>query len=202
MKIFFASTNLNKAKELGNLIAESGHSIVLPGEAGVEFDFEETARTFYENALGKAKALFDIVSVPVIAEDSGLCVPALNGEPGVYSARYGGDGVHKLSDKERNNYLLGKMAHLTEPGKRGAFFVCSMVLLIDSYRFFVCQETLKGEITFKPSGENGFGYDPLFFVPELDKTMAEIPLEEKNKISHRGKAGRQIACLVSTVLGR
>jgi len=191
MDILFASTNSNKAKELSKLLPN--HKILLPKEMGVEFDHEEIALTFYGNALGKAKELFDIVKIPVLAEDSGLCVPALGGEPGIYSARYGSDGVNKLGDKERNLYLLDKMKNISE---RKAFFVCSMVLFIDHYRFYICQETLEGEITYEPKGESGFGYDPVFFIPKLGKTAAELLPEEKNEISHRGKAGRAIASLI------
>ncbi|MCL2705433.1 MAG: RdgB/HAM1 family non-canonical purine NTP pyrophosphatase [Spirochaetaceae bacterium] len=191
MDILFASTNFNKAKELKKLLPN--HNILLPKEMGIEFDHEEIALTFYENALGKAKELFDIVKIPVLAEDSGLCIPALGGEPGIYSARYGSDGINKLEDKERNLYLLDKMKNISE---RKAFFVCSMVLFIDHYRFYICQETLEGEITYEPKGESGFGYDPVFFIPKLGKTAAELLPDEKNEISHRGKAGRAIAAII------
>jgi len=191
MDILFASTNFNKAKELKKLLPN--HNILLPKEMGIEFDHEETALTFYENALGKAKELFDIVKIPVLAEDSGLCIPALGGEPGVFSARYGSDGINKLEDKERNLYLLNKMKNISD---RKAFFVCSMVLFIDHYKFYICQETLEGEITYEPKGESGFGYDPVFFILKLGKTAAELLPEEKNEISHRGKAGRAIASLM------
>ena len=191
MDILFASTNINKVKELSRLLPS--HKILLPKEKGIEFDHEETALTFYENALDKAKALFDIVKIPVLEEDSGLCVPALGGEPGIYSARYGSDGKNKLGDKEKNLYLLDKMKNISD---RKAFFVCSMVLLIDHYKFYICQETLEGEIIHELKGESGFGYDPVFFIPKLGKTAAELSPEEKNEISHRGKAGRAIAALI------
>ncbi len=191
MDILFASTNVNKANELNKLL--TGHKILLPKELGIEFDHEETALTFYENALGKAKTLFDIVKMAVIAEDSGLCIPALGGEPGIYSARYGSDGINKLGDKERNQYLLNKMKNISD---RKAFFVCSMALFFNHYRFFICQETLEGEITYEPKGDSGFGYDPVFFIPKLNKTAAQLSTEEKNLISHRGKAGRAAASLI------
>ena len=194
MDILFASTNINKIKELSKLLPN--HKILLPKDMGIEFDHEETALTFYENALSKAKALFDIVKIPVLAEDSGLCVLALGGEPGVFSARYGSDGINKLGDKEKNLYLLQKMKNISD---RKAFFVCSMVLFINHYKFYVCQETLEGEITFELKGESGFGYDPVFFIPKLGKTAAELLPEEKNEISHRGKAGRAIASLIEKV---
>ena len=196
MDILFASTNINKVKELSKLLPS--HKILLPKDMGIEFDHEEIALTFYENALDKAKALFDIVKIPVLAEDSGLCVPSLGGEPGIYSARYGSDGKNKLGDKEKNLYLLNKMKNISE---RKAFFVCSMVLLIDHYKFYICQETLEGEIIHELKGESGFGYDPVFFIPKLGKTAAELSPEEKNEISHRGKAGRTIAALLEKNCG-
>jgi len=191
MDILFASTNINKIKELIKILPQ--YKILLPKDMGVEFDHEEVALTFYENALGKAKTLFDIVKIPVIAEDSGLCVPALGGEPGIYSARYGSDGVNKLGDKEKNQYLLNNMKNISQ---RHAYYVCSMIFLVNHDRFYICQETLEGEITHEPKGESGFGYDPVFFIPKLGKTAAELSPDEKNEISHRGKATRVIASLI------
>ncbi|MCL2791774.1 MAG: RdgB/HAM1 family non-canonical purine NTP pyrophosphatase [Spirochaetaceae bacterium] len=191
MDILFASTNMDKLKELIKILPN--HKILLPKDMGIEFDHEEIALTFYENALGKAKTLFDIVKIPVIAEDSGLCVPAIGGEPGIYSARYGSDGKNKLSDKEKNLYLLSKMKNISN---REAFYVCSMVFLINHERFYICQETLEGEITYEEKGAAGFGYDPVFFIPKLNKTAAELLPEEKNEVSHRGKAARVIASLI------
>ncbi len=198
MKILLASSNKNKALELNQIIP--GHNIILPQQIGINFDFEENGTTFLDNALGKAKALFSQVKIPVIADDSGLCVPALGGEPGVYSARYGSDGNAKLTDADRNIFLLKKMEGLTERSDRKAFFVCSIVLVLDCYRFYVCQETIEGEITFEPRGNCGFGYDPVFFVSKSGKTVAEMSPEEKNSISHRGKAGKAMASLIDRLL--
>jgi len=191
MKILLASSNKNKAVELTPVMP--GHTILLPGEIGIKFDFEETGLTFLDNALGKAKALFTQTKTPVIGEDSGLCIPALGGEPGIYSARYGSDGTNKLGDKERNSYLLEKMKNISD---RRAYFVCSMVLVLDCERFYVCQETVKGEITREPRGDGGFGYDPLFFITEYGKTAAELTAGEKNTVSHRGRAGMAMAKLI------
>ena len=119
MKILLASSNKNKAVELTPVMP--GHTILLPGEIGIKFDFEETGLTFLDNALGKAKALFTQTKTPVIGEDSGLCIPALGGEPGIYSARYGSDGTNKLGDKARNSYLLETMKNISD---RRAYFVC------------------------------------------------------------------------------
>ncbi|MCL2293742.1 MAG: RdgB/HAM1 family non-canonical purine NTP pyrophosphatase [Spirochaetes bacterium] len=194
MDILFASTNINKVKELNKLLPN--HKILIPKDMGLDFDHEEIALTFYENAFGKANALFDIVKMPVLAEDSGLCVPALGGEPGIHSAYYGGNGKIRLSDKEKNLYLLDKMKNVSD---RKAYYVCSMVFLINLDRFFICQETLEGEIIYEERGVSGFGYDPLFFIPELGKTAAELSAEEKNEISHRGKAGRAIVSLIERI---
>ena len=191
MKIIMASNNRNKLKELSEIVPE--HDFVLPADIEIDFDFDETGSTYLENSLGKALALHKIVGLPVIADDSGLSVPALGGEPGIYSARYGSEGNEKLSDSDRNNYLLEKMETVKD---RRAFFVCSMVFLIDEYKFFTAQETVEGTITHKPAGENGFGYDPLFYIDQFKKTAAELSPEEKHSVSHRGKAGRVIAEII------
>ena len=147
--------------------------------------------------MGKAFALLKKSDRPVIADDSGLVVPALNGEPGIYSARYGSKEKHrKLDTPARNRYLLERMEGITD---RRAFFVCCMVLAVSEERFFVAQETLRGEITYAPRGENGFGYDPLFFLPEYGKTVAELPEDEKNSISHRGVAGLRIKAIIESL---
>ena len=191
MKIIMASNNRNKLKELSQIVPE--HSFVLPEDEGIDFNFDETGSTYLENSLGKALALYNMLKIPVIADDSGLSVPSLGGEPGIYSARYGSEGGAKLSDAERNLYLLDKMKNIKD---RKAFFVCSMVFLINEYQFFTAQETVEGEITYKPAGENGFGYDPLFFIKNFGKTAAELTAEEKHSVSHRGKAGRVIADII------
>jgi XTP/dITP diphosphohydrolase len=191
MKILLASANIHKANEMSQIL--SSHTIILPEQIGISFDFEESGLTFLDNALGKAKALFCRAKSPVIADDSGLCVPALGGEPGVYSARYGSDGVKKLSDSDRNNYLLEKMKDITD---RKAFFVCSMVFMLDCSRFYIFQETVEGEIITEPRGIGGFGYDPLFYIKEYGKTAAELSADEKNAISHRGKAGAHVNALI------
>ncbi len=178
MKIIMASNNRNKLKELSEIVPE--HNFILPADEGIDFDFDETGSTYLENSLGKAMALYDLLKIPVIADDSGLSVPALGGEPGIYSARYGSEGGAKLSDADRNNYLLKKMDGIKN---REAFFVCSMVFVVNKYKFFTAQETVEGIITHKPSGENGFGYDPLFYIKEFERTAAELSLR-KNTAYH------------------
>ena len=193
MNIVLASQNAHKKVELSDIL--QGHTILLPRDEGIDFDVEETGETFLDNALIKAQHLHMLTGKPVLADDSGLCVPALDGAPGVLSARYGSDdGNAKLSDADRNAYLL---RNLTGVADRKAYFVCSMVLLFDVSRFFIAQETVHGEITLSPQGDNGFGYDPLFFLPDYGKTVAQLPAAEKNRISHRAKAALAIAKLLA-----
>jgi XTP/dITP diphosphohydrolase len=214
MTIWFATGNAHKKQELQAILP--GHTIKIPADAGITgFDPDETGRTFLENALIKARALHQLIADryptdigPVIADDSGLCVDALAGRPGIYSARYGstgrfgsigryggsaGDGK-KLDTGERNALLLRELG---DTPNRSARFVCAMVLLFSEDRFSAVQETLEGELIREERGTGGFGYDPILFIPELGRTVAELSEDEKNRISHRGKAGRQIAKLLS-----
>lgn len=192
MTIILASGNRHKKAEIVKILPS--HTILLPEENSISFEYEETGDTFLDNALGKALHLYDLAGVPALADDSGLCVPALGGAPGVFSARYGSaEKGGELSDSDRNEYLLENMKDVSD---RRAFFVCSMVLLLNESRFFVAQETVHGEITLSPQGAGGFGYDPLFFLPNIGKTVAQLTPEKKNEISHRGKAAAAIARLI------
>ena len=183
MKIYLASGNVNKKREVQELLPS--HTIVLPKDEGIEFDPEETGSTFFENAMIKAKALYDIVKAPVLADDSGLCVDFLNGAPGIHSARYGSpDGEHVSAEAGINKVL----AELKGVKDRSAHFACCMVFLLDENRFYSVQETCEGYITESPSGAGGFGYDPIFFGEKFGKTFAELTSEQKNSISHRGRA--------------
>jgi len=183
-----ASNNGHKHAEFVRLFPN--HTILRPSDLGLEFAFPEDGETFLENAFGKALALYHVAKRPVIGDDSGLCVAALGGEPGVFSSRYGAgvDGA-LLDAPKRNAYLLDRMEGIED---RSAFFVCCMVLLVDETRFFVAQETVHGTIAESPRGDNGFGYDPLFLLPDRGMTIAELPDEEKDAISHRGRAARRI----------
>jgi XTP/dITP diphosphohydrolase len=198
MELLLATNNVNKKREYEEIL--SLHHILLPSDIGLDFDFDETGSTYFENAFGKGMTLFRQVRKPVIADDSGLSVPALGGAPGLYSSRYGapqkGD---KLPAPERNKYLLRKMEHIED---RRAFFVCCFVLILEAYRFFSVQETLKGAISREPAGTGGFGYDPIFFLPAYGKTVAELPAETKHSLSHRGKAGKRMAALMHNTLER
>jgi len=191
MEIILASGNRHKLFELKEILTD--HTLLLPEDIGISFDFEETGTSFLENSQGKAFALFNKINRPVLADDSGLIVEALNGEPGIYSARYGCVNGIELEAPARNLYLLDK---LQGESNLSAEFICCMSLILDKNRFFVAQESFKGEITRESIGINGFGYDPIFFLPEYGKTVAELPEKEKNKISHRGKAGYRIAKLL------
>ena len=193
MEIILASGNRHKLFELKEILKD--HTLLLPEDIGIDFDFEETSNSYLENSYGKAYALFNQVNRPVLADDSGLSVAALNGAPGIYSARYGSrDGV-MLEATERNLYLLDQLKGLSD---LSAEFICCMTLILEKNRFFVVQESFKGKITKDSTGVNGFGYDPVFFLPEYGKTVAELPEEEKNRISHRGKAGYRIAKLLES----
>lgn len=186
MKILLASGNPHKKEELNNILSE--HILILPKDLGIIMDVEETGETYLDNALLKAQALYKLSGgLPVLADDSGISVEALNGKPGVLSARYGLKELgRELTSEEKNDFLLENMKF--KQNKKAAF-ICCMVLIIDKNRIITVQESFNGEVTTKPYGNGGFGYDPVFFVPEFGKTAAELTDEEKNRVSHRGKAG-------------
>ncbi|MCL2411057.1 MAG: RdgB/HAM1 family non-canonical purine NTP pyrophosphatase [Treponema sp.] len=197
MNIWFASNNLHKKDELAAIFKANNapFPLKIPKEEGYVFDPDETGSTFLENALIKAHELKKILKNKdniVIADDSGLCVDALDGRPGVISAIYGEENGKKLSSEQQYTLLLDELG--SSP-IRSARFVCTMVLLLDNDRFYAVQETFEGQILKKGEirGTGGFGYDPIFFVPTLNRTLAELTTEEKNTISHRGKAGKFIA---------
>lgn len=198
--IILLATN-NKHKKMELQLIMKNIIIQTPDEIGVDFDCDETGTTFLENSLLKAKTLYKITQRPVIADDSGLCVKGLNGAPGIYSARYGmrEDGI-ELESSERNNFLLENMKHLNGSAEREAVFVCCMSAIIDDYRCFTSQETMRGYISETPAGCGGFGYDPIFFLPEYGKAVAELDENEKNKISHRGKAAKRLSALLEGAL--
>lgn len=183
MKVILASKNQHKLTELSAILSQLGFEIALESEYGLDIDVEETGTTFEENSFLKADAVMKASGLPVLADDSGLMVDALDGAPGVYSARYG----HKASDKERTAYLLENMKDVPEE-RRGAKFVCVITCLFPDGRKIVARGECPGVIARAPHGENGFGYDPVFYLPELGMTYAELPSEEKNAISHRARA--------------
>ena len=189
-----ATNNPHKLQEFSRLFP--GYRLSAPAEIGFAFTFEETGKTYLENALGKALHLYHLVENPVLADDSGLEVAGLGGQPGIFSSRYGStDEKSKLSDAERNTYLLSRAASLSD---RSCFFVCCMVLVLDEKRFFVVQETFHGVLAGEPSGSGGFGYDPVVYLPEIGKTVAQLSDSEKDGLSHRGKAAKRLLGLLAT----
>ena len=182
MKYVLATHNPGKLKEMGAILAQFGVEVVSPKDLGLTVDVEETGATFAENAMLKAKAICDAAGLPAIADDSGLCVDALNGGPGVYSARYGGEG---LDDRGRYMLLLNSMRGQTT---RAAHFACAIACAFPNGDTLTAEGRCDGTIAFAPMGESGFGYDPVFFVPEKAKTFGQLTAEEKSAISHRGRA--------------
>lgn len=206
MKLFLASGNKHKQREMQEILPD--YEILIPSDIGIDFNPEETGKTFYENSLLKARSLWNLVHEPVLADDSGICVEALDNEPGIYSARYAGplymhgypDG-RKINQDEQNESLI-KQLNDTKSKNRNCFYVCSMVLLFNPEKFFIAQETFEGKLIedlSQQAGSDGFGYDPIVYLPEYKKTVAELTAEEKNKISHRGKAARQIATILNSL---
>ena len=182
MKFVLASQNQHKLKEMQDILSAQGVEVVLESDAGVDVEVEETGATFEENSLLKARAVMEAAGLPAIADDSGLSVDALNGAPGVYSARYGGEG---LDDAGRYRLLLENMRGQLD---RRCRFVSVITLCMPNGDVISARGECPGALAYAPQGENGFGYDPVFFVPEKKKTFAQLTPEEKNAISHRGKA--------------
>ena len=182
MKLVLASKNKKKLVEMNAILSQLGIEVCSEAEAGVDIDVEETGTTFEENSLLKAKAVMEASGMPAIADDSGLCVTCLNDAPGVYSARYGGEG---LDDAGRYQLLLQNMRGQLD---RSAKFVSVITCCFPNGDVITARGECPGTIAFAPMGEGGFGYDPVFFVPGLKKTFSQLTAEEKNAISHRGKA--------------
>jgi XTP/dITP diphosphohydrolase len=194
MKIIFATNNPGKFKEINELFAQSGLAVCSPRDVNVAFDGVETGHTFADNAVQKAEQCAALCGddCVVLADDSGLCVDALDGEPGVYSARWLGEHTPY---SQKNQRILDLLKDVPDE-KRGARFVCVIAAVWSGGRVLTTQGTLEGRIAHQPDGTNGFGYDPIFFVPEAQKTSAQLTMEEKNRISHRGKALRAMLALL------
>ena len=182
MKIVLASKNPHKLVEINEITQKFGFELVLQSELGVDLDVEENGTTFEENSLIKAKAVMEATGLPALADDSGICVDALGGAPGVYSARYGGEG---LDDKGRYQLLLSSMRGQTT---RAAHFASAIACAFPNGDTIEAEGKVEGTIAFAPMGEGGFGYDPVFFYPPMKKTFGQMTAEEKHAISHRGKA--------------
>lgn len=186
MKIILASNNKSKMREFRELLAGTSAELVSQRDAGCDFEVDETGATFEENAFLKADAVMKATGCIAVADDSGLVVDALNGEPGIYSARYGPG--HAASDAERNAYLLQKLG---DAENRRARFVCCICCRLPDGNTITARGECEGDILPAPRGDNGFGYDPLFRPLGYEVSMAELSADEKNAISHRGKAMRE-----------
>ncbi len=185
MKVVLASKNPHKLVEISKITEKFGFELVLQSSLGVDIDVEETGTTFEENSLLKAEAVMKATGLPALADDSGIAVDALNGEPGIYSARYGFD--ESLDDWGRLLLLLKNTEHVPD-GQRQAQFVCVISFVTPEGEVIQARGEIHGELTREPAGENGFGYDPIFYYPPLGKTTAELSPEEKNQVSHRANA--------------
>ena len=185
MKVVLASKNEHKLREISKITEKFGIELVLQSELGIDLDVEETGTTFEENSFIKAEAVMKATGLPALADDSGIAVDALNGEPGVYSARYGFDDT--LDDWGRLELLLKNTEHVPD-GQRQAQFVCVITMVTPDGQVIQARGEIHGELTRAPKGENGFGYDPIFYYPPLGMTTAELPPEVKNQVSHRGNA--------------
>lgn len=183
-KIIFATGNAGKVKEIQKIMADTGREVLSMKEAGIVANPEENGKTYEENALIKARAVAALTDQIVMADDSGLEVDALNKEPGIYSARYMGEDT---SYAIKNANIIERLNGVSDE-KRTARFVCAIAAVLPDGTELTTRATIEGRIGYEEKGTNGFGYDPIFYVPEYGKTTAELSEEEKNAISHRGKA--------------
>ena len=191
-KIVFATTNDGKVKEIKEILKDYPIEVVSMKEMNISIDIEENGADFEENSLIKARALAKLTGIPALADDSGLEIDYLNGEPGIYSARYLG----RDTDYDyKNNYIIDKLSQ-AKGKERRARFVCVISLVLPDGREFVKRGVMEGLIGYEQRGGNGFGYDPIFYLPEYGRTSAELSPDEKNKISHRGKALRAMRELI------
>ena len=185
MKVVLASKNKHKLEEISKITEKFDMELVLESELGVDIDVEETGSTFEENSFLKAEAVMKATGLPALADDSGIAVDALNGEPGIYSARYGFD--ESLDDWGRLNLLLKNTENVPDD-KRQAKFVCVITLVTPQGQTIQARGEVHGMLLRAPAGENGFGYDPIFYYPPFGKSLALVSPEEKNRVSHRANA--------------
>ena len=195
-KFVLATHNPGKLREMGDILRGLGVEVVSPADVGCHVEVEETGTTFAENAMLKAKAVCAASGLPAIADDSGLCVDALGGAPGVYSARDGGEG---LDDAGRYRLLL---SNLRGQPTRAAHFACAIACAFPNGDTLTAEGRCDGAIAYAPMGEGGFGYDPVFLMPEKAKTFGQLTAEEKSEISHRGRALQAFAAKLETYLGK
>lgn len=188
MKIIVATTNEGKMKEFRKLLASENVEVLSMKEAGIDIDIDENGTTFEENAAIKAKTVCAVANTICLADDSGLVIDYLGGEPGIYSARYLG---HDTPYEEKNRIIIERLKGIEEE-KRTARFVCAVAAALPNGTVMTVTDTMEGQIADKPAGCGGFGYDPIFFYPPKGITSAEMTPDEKNAVSHRGKALRRM----------
>lgn len=186
--ICFATGNEGKLREIREILKGLPIEVKSMKELGIEVDVDENGSTFEENARIKARSIMKLCQLPTLADDSGLEVDYMNKEPGIYSARFLG---RDTSYTEKNHYIIDQLKE-AKGEERSARFVCAIALALLDGREFVVRDTMEGQIGYEEKGTNGFGYDPIFYLPEYQKMSAELPPEEKNRISHRGKALRKM----------
>ncbi len=203
LKVVAATGNDGKAKEIREILQDLQAEVVTMKEAGLFVEAEENGETFMENAIIKAKAAAEMAAQStewreaiVMADDSGLVIDALNGEPGIYSARYMG---YDTSYREKNHNLLGRLDGV-EDEKRSARFVCAVAAVFPDGRILTAEGVMEGRIGYEERGINGFGYDPIFYLPEFGCSAAELSPEQKNSVSHRGKALRNMEKQLGDIL--
>ena len=196
MKLIFATGNENKMREIRQIFGGFGFEIQSMKEAGIDIDIVEDGTSFQENALIKARAVHEASGALVLADDSGLEIDALGKEPGIYSARYLGEDT---SYDIKNANLIDRVKDVPED-RRGARFICAVAAVLPDGRSLVQTGVMEGRVAYAPAGENGFGYDPIFFLPQYGKTSAQISPEQKNAISHRGQALRMMKTALEAML--
>ena len=196
MKMIFATGNENKMREIRQIFGGFGFEIQSMKEAGIDIDIVEDGTSFQENALIKARAVHEASGALVLADDSGLEIDALGKEPGIYSARYLGEDT---SYDIKNANLIDRVKDVPED-RRGARFICAVAAVLPDGRSLVQTGVMEGRVAYAPAGENGFGYDPIFFLPQYGKTSAQISPEQKNAISHRGQALRMMKTALEAML--
>jgi XTP/dITP diphosphohydrolase len=197
VKLLLATNNTGKLREYRELLKGIPFTLVIPAEVGIKNNVEETGQSFKENARLKAVTLAKQSGLLTLADDSGLEVDALNGEPGIHSHRYAGENA---SDNDRNQFMLSRLRDVPQE-KRTARFICVIAIANPDGEVEFCTGECHGIITLEPRGEQGHGYDPIFYYPELGKTMAELPMNVKNKVSHRGKAAQKARLVLQRIAG-
>lgn len=196
-KFIVATKNKGKIKEIEEILSGLPFEVISMEEAGITKDIEEHGSTFEENAHIKASEVFKLTGEIVMADDSGLEVDCLDGAPGIYSSRFAGENA---SDEDRNNKLLSMLEDVPFE-KRRARFVCAIALILPDGKRFSIRESFEGYIGLKPEGTNGFGYDPLFYLPEYNMTAAQLQSQQKHEISHRGKALKKMVEILDDIYG-